>query len=55
MRQFKWWIVPVGLVGVLVWLDVFIQWPLEGVVLLLAFLGWSDYMRRRAKLKPPDL
>lgn len=54
MRRFKWWMVPVVVLGALVWLEFFLQWPLEAVVLLMAFLGWGDYMRRRAKLNPPD-
>jgi hypothetical protein len=54
VRRFKWWIVPVGIVGALVWLELFLLWPLQAVVLLLALLGWGDYLRRRAKLKPPD-
>jgi hypothetical protein len=53
MRHFKWWIVPLVIAGALVWLELFLQAPLYAVVLLLALLGWGDYMRRRAKLKPP--
>jgi hypothetical protein len=51
VRNIKWWvIVPVG-AGV--WLVLFLQWPLESIVLLVAVGGWWDYMRRRAKLHPP--
>jgi hypothetical protein len=54
VRRFKWWIVPVAIVGILMWLELFLLWPLQAVVLLLALLGWGDYLRRRARLKPPD-
>lgn len=54
VRRFKWWTVPVVIVGILLWLELFLLRPLESVVLLLALLGWGDYLRRRAKLKPPD-
>jgi hypothetical protein len=54
VRQFKWWMLPVVLVGALVWLELFLQRPLEAVILLVAIMGWGDYRRRRAKLKPPD-
>ena len=54
MRNFKWWSVPLVVVGAAVWLELFLRWQLESVVLLLAILGWRDYQRRRAKLKPPS-
>ena len=54
VRRFKWWIVPVAIAGILMWLELFLLWPLQSVVLLLALLGWGDYLRRRARLKPPD-
>jgi len=53
VRNFKWWIVPLVLVGAAVWMELFLRWPLESVILLLALGGWWDYMRRRAKLRPP--
>ena len=46
--------VPLVVVGAVVWMELFLRWPLESVVLLLALGGWWDYMRRRAKLKPPS-
>jgi hypothetical protein len=46
--------VPLVLVGAAVWMELFLRWPLEAVILLLALGGWWDYFRRRAKLKPPS-
>jgi hypothetical protein len=46
--------VPLVVVGAAVWVELFLRWPLEAVVLLLAVGGWWDYMRRRGKLKPPS-
>jgi len=54
VRNLKWWIVPLAVVGAAVWIELVFHWPLEAVVLLLALGGWWDYMRRRAKLKPPS-
>jgi hypothetical protein len=54
LRNFRWWSVPLVVVGAVVWLELFLRWQLESVVLLLAILGWWDYQRRRAKLKPPS-
>jgi hypothetical protein len=53
LRNFRWWSVPLAVVGAAVWLQLFLLWPLESVVLLVALMGWWDYQRRRAKLKPP--
>jgi hypothetical protein len=51
VRKVKWLlIVPVGAA---LWLEMFLWRPLEAVILLLAIFGWWDYMRRRAKLRPP--
>jgi hypothetical protein len=46
--------VPLIVVGAAVWMELFLRWPLEAVIVLLALGGWWDYVRRRAKLKPPD-
>ena len=54
MRKFRWRNVPLVVVGAAVWVELFLRWPLEAVVLLLAVGGWWDYMRRRGKLKPPS-
>jgi hypothetical protein len=54
VRKVNWWAVLVVLVGAGVWLELFLRWPLESVVLLVAIGGWWDYQRRRAKLKPPS-
>jgi hypothetical protein len=54
VRNFKWWMVPLIVVGAAVWMELFLRWPLEAVIVLLALGGWWDYVRRRAKLKPPD-
>jgi hypothetical protein len=35
-------------------MELFLRWPLEAVILLLALCGWWDYQRRRAKLRPPS-
>ncbi len=43
-----------SMVGATVWMELFLRWPLEAVIVLLAMGGWWDYMRRRAKLRPPD-
>ena len=51
MRKLKWW--GIVLPGTVVWLELFLRWPLEAIVLLVAIGGWWDYMRRRAKLHPP--
>ena len=53
MRYVKWG--AIVLVGAVAWLELFIRWPLESVILLLAAGAWWDYMRRRAKLRPPGL
>lgn len=53
MRNVKWWAVLAFVAGAVVWLELFLRWPLESVVLLAAVGGWWDYQRRRAKLKPP--
>lgn len=55
VRKINWWAVLVVLVGAGVWLELFLRWPLESVVLLVAIGGWWDYQRRRSKLKPPNL
>jgi hypothetical protein len=55
VRKINWWAVLVVLVGAGVWLELFLRWPLESVVLLVAIGGWWDYQRRRAKLKPPRI
>lgn len=54
VRNAKWWNVLVVLLGTLGWLELFLRWPMESVVLLVAIGGWWDYQRRRAKLKPPS-
>lgn len=55
VRNLKWWVVLAFVVGAVVWLELFVRWPLESVVLLAAVGGWWDYQRRRAKLRPPGL
>jgi hypothetical protein len=55
VRNVKWWVVVAVLAGAMAWLELFLRWPLESVVLLAAVGGWWDYQRRRAKLKPPGL
>ena len=55
VRNVNWWAVLAVLVGAVVWLLLFLEWPVESVVLLAAVGGWWDYQRRRAKLKPPGL
>ena len=52
MRKIKWWVIV--LLGAVVWLELFLRWPLEAIVLLVAIGGWWDYQRRRAKLHPPS-
>ena len=51
MRNIKGWVIV--LVGAAVWLELFLRWPLESMVLLLAGGGCWDYLRRRRKLNPP--
>jgi hypothetical protein len=41
-----------AVIGGLVWLELFLRYPLYSVILLAAIGGWWDYMRRRSKLKP---
>jgi hypothetical protein len=53
VRNIKWWTVLVVVLATAVWLEVFLQWPLEAVILLVAVGGWWDYQRRRSRLKPP--
>lgn len=53
MRNIKW--VLIGLLGAVVWLEVFVLSPVASMVLLAAAAGWADYLRRRARLRPPDL
>lgn len=53
MRNVKW--VLIGLLGAVVWLEVFVRSPLASIVLLVAAAGVWDYLRRRARLRPPDL
>jgi hypothetical protein len=53
VRYIKWG--AIVLVGAAVWVELFLRWHLESVVLLMAGAGWWDYMRRRRKLRPPDL
>jgi hypothetical protein len=55
VRKVKWSVVAACLVGAWVWFELFLRWPLESVVLLVAVGGWWDYQRRRAKLKPPGM
>jgi hypothetical protein len=55
VRNVKWWVVVAVVVGAAAWLELFLRWPVESVVLLVAVGGWWDYQRRRAKLKPPGL
>ena len=52
MRKLKWW--GIVLAGAAVWLELFLRWQLESILLLIAIGGWWDYMRRRAKLHPPS-
>jgi hypothetical protein len=53
VRKVNWMFVLVVVVGTAVWLESFLRWPLESVLVLLAIGGWWDYQRRRSKLKPP--
>jgi hypothetical protein len=55
VRNVKRWVVNAVLLGAVVWLQLFAEWPVESVVLLAAVGGWWDYQRRRAKLKPPGM
>ena len=52
MPDVRWWMVLLVLGGAAVWLVLFLQWPLEAIVVLVAVGGWWDYQRRRSKLKP---
>ena len=52
VSRVNWWLVIAVLVGVAVWLELFLRYPLYSVILLAAVGGWWDYMRRRSKLKP---
>jgi hypothetical protein len=51
----KWWAVLALAAGAVLWLELFLGWPVESVILLAAVGGWWDYQRRRAKLKPPGM
>jgi hypothetical protein len=53
VRNIKW--VAIGVLGAVVWLEVFIVSPVASVLLIVAAAGWWDYQRRRARLRPPGL
>jgi hypothetical protein len=53
VRNVNWLGVLLVVVGGAVWLEAFLRWPLESVIVLIAAGGWWDYQRRRSKLKPP--
>ena len=53
MRYIKWG--AIVLLGGVVWGEIFLQYPVQAVVLLAVGGGLWDYMRRRGKLKPPGL
>jgi hypothetical protein len=54
VRRVKWWVVVLVPLAAVVWLEIFLRYQVEAVILLVAIGGWWDYMRRRQKLKPPE-